>query len=214
VLKVTEIAVNSFPNPDWKIDLGKGRLAMDYTDAGDPNPQANFTTAIRAARQNNWTGNGITSSVLSTPEGAGKGIGWGEASVVLGENGGNWGGVPVDGTTMLARYTLLGDVNLDGTVDFNDLAKLAQNYNNLDGSRVWTDGDFTYEGAVDFNDLAAMAQNYNSSLPAAAELAAVGASAAFQEDLARAFAQVPEPGGLGIVLLSACGFARRRRRDR
>ncbi len=34
---------------------------------------------------------------------------------------------------MTARYwranTLLGDANLDGVVDFNDLVKLAQNYN-------------------------------------------------------------------------------------
>jgi hypothetical protein len=35
---------------------------------------------------------------------------------------------------VIARYTLTGDVNLDGSVDFLDLAKLAQNYNTALGA--------------------------------------------------------------------------------
>jgi hypothetical protein len=34
-------------------------------------------------------------------------------------------GVTIDKSTVIARYTLAGDVNLDGSVDFLDLAKLA-----------------------------------------------------------------------------------------
>jgi cyclophilin family peptidyl-prolyl cis-trans isomerase len=77
-----------------------------------------------------------------------------------------------------------GDADHDGTVDFNDLVKLAQNYDVLTG-RTWEDGDFTGDGAVDFNDLVILAQRYDSTLaadgvpapvPAPAPLAASPAS--------------------------------------
>jgi hypothetical protein len=57
-----------------------------------------------------------------------------------------------------------------------------------------------------------LAQNYGQSLPSAAALDAIGASAAFQEDLAAAFAQVPEPGAISVLALGATALAGRRRR--
>jgi hypothetical protein len=112
-----------------------------------------------------------------------------------------------------------GDANLDGVVDFNDLAKLAQNYNASSG-KTWFDGDFNYDGSVDFLDLALMAQNYNQPVPSDPALA----SPAFDADLARAFASVPEPGtlcglGMGWLVLASrrrnrcTGFWRRRRKQ-
>jgi CSLREA domain-containing protein len=62
------------------------------------------------------------------------------------------------------------DANHDGSVDFNDLVKLAQNYNNVDGQRTWEQGDFNGDGNVDFNDLVILAQNYNTT-PAANDAA-------------------------------------------
>jgi hypothetical protein len=117
----------------------------------------------------------------------------------------------VDKSSVVVRFTLAGDATLDGAVDFNDLVKLAQNYDIADGSRDWNQGDFTYDGNVDFNDLVKLAQNYNVALPPDG---VPGASAAFEADLARAFSAVPEPGSL--ALLSAIGtmlLPRRRRRD-
>jgi hypothetical protein len=117
---------------------------------------------------------------------------------VLGPTGGPFGGATVDGSAVLVRYTLSGDATLDGTVDFNDLVKLAQNYNTTvpaSGS-AWYRGDFNYDGTVDFNDLVKLAQNYNSALPGEP---IAGAPAAFEADLARAFAAVPEPGFLGFI---------------
>jgi hypothetical protein len=65
---------------------------------------------------------------------------------------------------------------------------------------------------VDFNDLVKLAQNYNTSIPAAG--AVPGASAAFEGDLARAMADVPEPGAVGVIVMaSAAGAMRRRRRQ-
>jgi hypothetical protein len=120
-------------------------------------------------------------------------------------------GQVVDGTSMLVRYTLAGDTDLNGTVDFNDLAKLAQSYNVTDGTTRWSSGDFNYDGNTDFLDLAMLAQNYNTALPSAA---IPGASTGFAADMAMAFALVPEPSvyGLTIWVIVLGGANRRRRR--
>jgi hypothetical protein len=55
-----------------------------------------------------------------------------------------------------------------------------------------------------------MAQNYNTSLPAAP---VPGAPVGFAGDLAAAFAQVPEPGMVGMLgVIGAAAMGRRRRR--
>lgn len=100
-----------------------------------------------------------------------------------------------------------GDANYDGTIDFNDLVALAQHYNS--GGNQWPDGDFTDDGLVDFNDLVGLAQNYNTVVPAAP---VPGASPDFNADLARAFANVPEPST--CALIAACGFALLAQRQR
>ena len=61
-------------------------------------------------------------------------------------------------------FSLAGDANHDRSVDFNDLVKLAQNYNTI-GGKTYADGDFTGDGNVDFNDLVILAQHYNTALP-------------------------------------------------
>jgi hypothetical protein len=96
-------------------------------------------------------------------------------------------------------------------VDFNDLARMAQNYNNADGQRLWTQGDFTYDGNMDFNDLAAMAQNYNTALP---DSPIPGAEADFYDDWASVAAAVPEPAVAGPLAVASVmvGCIRRRKR--
>jgi hypothetical protein len=111
---------------------------------------------------------------------------------------------PVAGTTTTKAGQ--GDANLDSVVDFNDLAALAQNYNDTSERKAWFEGDFTLDGLVDFNDLAALAQNYNQPVPAGA----FGGS--FAADVERAFAQVPEPGTIGLLGVAAAGLVARRRR--
>jgi hypothetical protein len=129
---------------------------------------------------------------------------------VLKPNGGSFGaGQSVDGSAVLVRYTLTGDANLDGVVDFLDLARLAQSYNIADGKRQWSNGDYNYDGNVDFLDLAQLAQNYNTGLPG---VVIAGAPVGFEADVARAFASVPEPSVIGLVGLAAAVKRRRRRK--
>jgi len=112
-----------------------------------------------------------------------------------------------------------GDATADGSIDFNDLVKLAQNYNVTDGQRRWSDGDFNYDGNVDFNDLVMLAQNYNTTGvqgAASLTLAAGESSASFAADWerAQAVAGVPEPSvlALGSVFFASAMLRRSRAR--
>jgi len=123
----------------------------------------------------------------------------------------DWAGMS-DLGWQLARF---GDANADGSVDFNDLVALAQNYNVIDGQRRWAQGDFDFDGNVDFNDLVRLAQNYNSTEAAGINAAALGGEG-FASDWraaqALAASSVPEPGGLCAIALAAVGCLSRRRR--
>jgi hypothetical protein len=127
----------------------------------------------------------------------------------VGLGGGIFGGINVAAGDVLVAFTLYGDADLDGAVNFNDLARLAQNYNT--GGKRWVQGDFNYDGLVDFNDLARLAQNYNTVLPAGA---IPGAPVGFEEDWAAAVASVPEAGGAVVLMGFAAAATRLRYRRR
>jgi autotransporter-associated beta strand protein len=209
-LRVTSLAVNT----GGKLDLANNRLIDDYTGG---TPVASIRAMIAAGYANGaWTGAGLqSSSAIANPT---RGLGYADASDVLafanGASSDTFLGASVDKTTMLVRYTLAGDANLDGAVDFLDLSRLAQNYNVTDGTRTWAQGDYNYDGNVDFVDLAKLAQSYNTTLPGGAPAIPAGAPAGFEADLARAFASVPEPSALLAVLpgLALLAIGRRRRR--
>jgi hypothetical protein len=79
-------------------------------------------------------------------------------------------GNPLASAVTFDFFALAGDSNHDRTVDFLDLAALAQNYNT--SGRTFAQGDFNYDGVVDFLDLALLAQRYNTTLAAPAGAAA------------------------------------------
>jgi len=83
------------------------------------------------------------------------------------------------------------DANLDEAVDVIDLGRLGLNFGVGDG--VWSDGDFNGDGLVDVIDLGTLGLNFGQSLPTG--------------DIAVA---VPEPGGLGLLLLGGLAIVRRR----
>jgi fibronectin-binding autotransporter adhesin len=99
------------------------------------------------------------------------------------------------GGEVLVRYTLLGDVNLDGTVSGGDLGRVRQHL----GTRGdWSAGDFDYDGRVTVRDMAMVRRNFGLSLPV--QIAPAGV-----------FAVVPEPGGLGLLAIAGIFSLRRRR---
>ncbi len=64
--------------------------------------------------------------------------------------------------TVLLKYTHVADTDLNGAVDFVDLLRLAQAYNQTNA--VWDQGDLTYDGIVNFNDLLILAQGYGQTM--------------------------------------------------
>ena len=191
------------------LDLANNGMIIDY-EKGDPSQIAYIRGALKSGfAGGSWSGSGIVSGTAAAS--GSTAVGYIEAADVANRTT-FFPGAPIaiDDSAILLRYTKRGDATLDGSVDFNDLVKLAQNYNEVTGNKVWAQGDFTYDGNVDFNDLVALAQNYNTSLiPAAVP----GASAAFEADVARAFASVPEPSILGVTAIGTlCALTRRRHR--
>jgi autotransporter-associated beta strand protein len=199
------------------LDLMTNGLAVHYAAGNGAAVLASVRAQLKAgyhpsapnAGDGDWKGTtGITSSSIGSLNSVGYALAGEVLPFANGATTDTFLGTTVDQNTVVARYTLSGDLNLDGSVDFLDLAKLAQSYNVTDGTRQWTTGDINYDGNTDFLDLAKMAQNYNTALPSSP---IPGASVEFQADLARAFASVPEPSSmLGVAGLSLLILRRRR----
>jgi hypothetical protein len=60
-------------------------------------------------------------------------------------------------------YALVGDTNLDGTVNLIDLLILLDNYGETGAD--WAQGDFNYDGVVNLTDLLALLNNYGQTAP-------------------------------------------------
>ncbi len=105
-------------------------------------------------------------------------------------------GVNVVSTDVLVKYTYIGDTDLNGVVDANDLANtLAGLYGGLSG---WGNGDFTYSGRVTTADV-------NLLLASLA-----GETGSFGNSVGGGGA-VPEPGSLALAVGALPVLGRRRR---
>lgn len=123
-------------------------------------PLAQARSRVSAGYANGaWNGSSSAyASTYSANSPANDGIGYARASD-LGIN--HYGPFSLNANDILFTQTLLGDATLDHTVNFNDLLKLAQNYNG--SNKFWSQGDFNYDGNVNFNDLLPLAQNYGAT---------------------------------------------------
>ncbi len=184
------------------LDLTDNSLVIDYAGAS---PIAQITALASAARNGGtWNGAGLTSSMIDSANGLALGIA--EAST-LGVS--DFGGVAVDASTVLVRYTLLGDADMDRQVEFSDLLRLAQHYEES-ASVFWTDGDFDYDGTVDFNDLLALAQHYGTALLADGSTHIdAGTQSSFTSDWVLAQSLVPEPSTVGLLCMIVWPLRRR-----
>ena len=64
---------------------------------------------------------------------------------------------------IVLNFTVLrGDATGDGTVNFDDLLVVSQNYGK--SNRLWSQGDFNGDGVVNFDDLLVLSQRYGTSL--------------------------------------------------
>ena len=193
--------------PTGTLDVGDSGIALDYPEGG-PSPAADVRTRIIAGRGapgliGTWDGKGITSSAsAAAPD---------STSVGYAVNGDmplgavtEFRGQPVDPTTVLIRHTRIGDANLDGVVNDDDVTIVGAVYAPGVPNANWANGDFDYNGFVDDDDVTLLGALYNPGLPPIPAPEAGSGVAA-----------VPEPstwlmltlGGLGAGLF---GWRRRR----
>ena len=167
-----------------QLDLTGGRVIVDYSGAS---PLAAVAAKVASGyADGSWTGDGIVSS--TAPADAGTGVGFAEAST-LGVS--SFGGEGVDGSSVLLRYTLRGDGNLDGSVNLSDFTALAAAFG---GGSTWSGGDYNYDGVTNLSDFTALAANFGRTLPA---------------DPARA---VPEPAAALAACVAGMTALRQRRK--
>jgi len=194
------------------LDITNNKLAVNFSSPG-ADPAATIRGYLHTGYNNGtWTGPGIGSSAAALNPGL-YAVGYADGNVDQ--------GTAASANQVLVEYTLAGDANLDGTVNFADLLAVAQNFNHaLDtqGNAIdWADGDFNYDGVVNFADLLLVAQNFNQTI-SAGQLEELPGSFSAAWNLALAEVQssqsnnVPEPASFGLLAIGGTGLLSRRRR--
>ncbi|MCX5653180.1 MAG: PEP-CTERM sorting domain-containing protein, partial [Planctomycetota bacterium] len=181
------------------LDLNDGLLAINYTgESPIDTVRAQIVSAYNATAGGDWNGPGITSALLaggSTTNGIGYAYNgesavWFDSDIPFGDT------TAVAANAVLVRYTLIGDVNLDGIVEDSDISNLSNNYGFTDIS--WADGDvYGYDGIVSDDDVGLQANNY-------------GMTAGQLTGGISELAAVPEPATLALVALGVALLRRRR----
>ena len=181
------------------LDIGNNRIIIDYTTGHDP---ISSIAAWIANGFSNQEAAGIGPSIISSDiaaddaaSGLSYGIGYADGA------DGAIAGLPSGEIEIM--FTLLGDANLDGTVNSEDFTPLSQNLNKPGG---WDQGDFNYDGTVNAEDFTPFSHNLNQT----DSLAAMAGSLEAANGLS--LANVPEPASMGLLVAAGVGVLARRRR--
>jgi autotransporter-associated beta strand protein len=176
-------------------DIGNSHVIINY---GANDPIASITALLMTGfNAGAWNGaGGITSSAIASNPGYG--IGYADSA-----DAGNPAGL-ASGQIEVA-FTLLGDANLDHTVNGVDFGILAANFNK--GVTGWDKGDFNYDNTVNGVDFGDLAANFNKGAASASDISALDAFAAANGLLA----DVPEPASLGLIAIGNSLLLARRR---
>jgi alpha-L-arabinofuranosidase len=154
-------------SPGSTLDINNNRFIIDYGAAAN-DPIASIAADIISGYHNGrWTGTGITSTAAQSNYGS-YGIGYADSA-----DPNNPAGL-APGTVEI-MYTLLGDANLDGTVNSEDFTLFSSHLGQSGMS--WDEGDFNYDGTVNSEDFTLLSDNLGQSVVSSANLAA-GAIAA------------------------------------
>jgi autotransporter-associated beta strand protein len=108
-------------------------------------------------------------------------------------------GLAVTPSSLLVKYTYIGDTNLDGILDATDFNAVLNGFtNNLTG---WQNGDINYDGTINATDWSAFLTAYNFYLTSGVPFDTTGGPAG----------SIPEPASLALALPALALVSRRRR---
>jgi len=163
--------------PTATLDLADNALVIDYS--GDPasSPLEQIKGWIQAGWLDpdvQWYGPGITSTAARDNPGLYT-IGFVDQGRLLMDTGELWygdggtrgptfGGVEVDWTSILVRFTYLGDIDLDGKVYDDDVGIMSGNYTTggPTGAQYWTGDIFGFDGWVYDDEAGIIGGAYNN----------------------------------------------------
>jgi autotransporter-associated beta strand protein len=176
-------------------DIANNHVIINY---GANDPKTSIIQYLQTGANGGlWNGPGIVSSAAASNSAYGVGFGDGADGVVPGLSSGQ----------IELKYTLYGDINLDGTVNGVDFGILAANFNK-GVSNGWESGDFYYQGTVNGVDFGLLASNFNKG---DSGTAAVINDFAAQNGL---LADVPEPASSSTAGVTTALILSQRRRRR
>jgi len=196
-------------NTGATLDITTNAVAINYGSPGN-SPIAQIVTALTSGYDGGtWTGTGITSSAAAAGSLPRMAVGYADGNMDL--------GTAARPNQVLIMYTLAGDANLDGTVNFADFALVLKNFGQTGND--WSQGNFTYDptGLVGFDDFALVLANFLQSVPAAENEDISPISTLGIQPLSASVSVVPEPSAAAPLMAAAAAMAvgrnnRRRRR--
>ncbi len=189
------------------LDITNNHIFINYGSGSDPIATiAQYLASGYAG--GGWSGSGIISSTArNTTNGLAYGVGWADSKdhIVTGLSSGE----------IELKYTLLGDANLDGTVNGSDFSILAANFGL--GHTNWDQGNFLYTSSVNGSDFSALAANFGQGDSGAdvqvtqADIAALDSFAIANDLPLPTIAVVPEPAAAALIFSLPAVLCLRRR---
>jgi parallel beta-helix repeat protein len=174
-----------------RLDLRDNAAIVDYSGAS---PVSSIFTRLQSGYAGGaWTGPGIMSTSAANDPDDRTGVGYAEATDLFNSFPATFEGESIDNTSILLKYTLYGDADLNETVNLSDFNQLAANFGQ--SPRRWSQGDFTYDQNVDLSDFNRLAANFGMTLARGGAGGATAAAGSADEALPslEKLAQRPAP---------------------